>query len=315
MYARTAEAIYRIDLGTGLVTRTATPDLTEHVTFLAGRNWVLVKSRWSPTGVVVRDGRPATPLPDQFHPDGSLHPGPGGRLWVEPEGGTNPTPTTTIALAEFDGRPVPGRTVVAPKAAAPYAIVADGYGDLLLTNRGGIYHLIPSRPDHASRLTLISRGDLIAAGGRRLLVWDCAQSARCQLQLLDQRTSRRTTKPAAARPFLAENGIGLEPLNYTQALLSPDGTHVAITVQDTTSAAAQRVHVIDLDTGSDTVLPGAGTDVNANRQVAWSANGRWLLALTDHQLRGYDTHTRNVVTLPIGSEPLLHLTAAHTAGW
>lgn len=315
VYARTATAIYRIDLGTGLVIRTATPNLPEHVTFLAGQHWVLVKSRWSPTGVVVDDGKPATPLPAQFRPDGYLHPGPGGQLWVEPEGGTDPTPTTKIRLAEPNGRPVPGVTVVAPSIAAPYRVVADGYGDLLLTNRGGIYRLVPSRPGHQARMTFISRGQLIAAGGRRLLVWDCNQSGRCRLQLTDQRTGRRTTKPAAARTFLAENGIGLDPLNYTDALLSPDGTHVAVVTQDSTSANAWRVHVINLDSGRDTVLPGSGTDVNANRQIAWSANSRWLLALTDHQLRGFDTHTHQTTPLPIGSDPLLHLTATHTAGW
>lgn len=81
------------------------------------------------------------------------------------------------------------------------------------------------------------------------------------------------------------------------------------------TAGGFRAHVIDLRSGRDTVLPGAGPDANANRQLAWSANGRWLLALTDHQVRAYDTRTRAVVTLPLDGEPLLHLTTANDPGW
>ena len=313
VYAQSATAIFRIELDTGRITRTPTPDLQEHVTFLAGRNWVLVKSRWSATGVLVRDAQPASPLPHQFDPEGYLHPGPGGRLWVEPESGTNPTASIVVRLAELDGRTVPGRTVTIPTAAAPYEIVADGYGELIVTNRGGIYRLGPSRSGQHSLTRLISRGDLVAAGGRRLLVWDCDARANCRMVLVDQQTGRGVAIPAAARTLLAEGGIGIDRTNYSDNLLSPDGTHLAVIAQDGTGR--DRVHTINLRTGHDAVLPGIGTDANANRQLAWSADSRWLLALTDHRLRGYDTRSRAIRAVPLGQEQLLHVTAANAAGW
>lgn len=314
IYAESATGIFRIELGTGRITRTATPNLREHATFLAGPGWVLVKSRWSPTGVLVRDGQPAAALPHQFDPEGLLQAGPGGRVWVEPEGGTDPKATTTLQLAGLDGRADPARAVTAPASAAPYRIVADGYGGLMLTNRGGTYRLEVGRPGGASRLRLISRGDLIASGGRRLLVWDCNAHAHCRLVLVDQRNRHRTSQPAAARRLLAENGIGIDRNVYGDAQLSPDGTHLAVMADDTRGRF--RAHVLDLSTDADTVLPGTGTDSNVNRQLAWSPNSRWLLALTDHHLRAYDTrHHTTTSPLPLGEEPLLHLTTTNAAGW
>lgn len=313
VYAQSATGIFRIELATGRITRTATPDLQEHATFLAGSGWVLVKSRWSPTGVLVRDEQPASPLPHQFDLEGFLHAGPGGRLWMEPEPSTDPTPSTTLQLAELDGRPVSGRTVTAPRSAAPYAIVPDGYGGVLMTNRGGVYRLDLGRPGQASQIRLISRGDLVAAGGRRLLIWDCDPHAHCQMVLVDQRTGHRALRPAAGHALLAEGGIGIDRNDYGDESLSPDGTHMAVMGND--PAGELRAHVIDLRSGRDTVLPGVGSDSNVNRQLAWSTNSRWLLALTDHQIRAYDTRTHTTEGLPFSGEQLLHLTTANNPAW
>lgn len=313
VYAESATGIFRIELATGRITRTAIPSLEEHATFLVGRGWVLVKSRWSPTGVLVRDGRPAAPLPQQFDPEGLLHAGPGSRVWVQPEPTTDPTAATTLRLADLDGRRDPAKTVTAPGSAAPYAIVADGYGGVMLTNRGGIYRLEPGRVGRAGRIRLISRGELIASGGRRLLVWDCDTHAACQMVLVDQRTLHRTSRPKAARPFLVEGGIGIGPNTYGDVQLSPDGTHLAVMASD--SSGGFRAHAIDLSSGDDTVIPGTGTDGNANRQLAWSPNSRWLLALTDHHIQAYDTRDHRTRSVPLGEEPLLHLTTANAAGW
>lgn len=231
---------------------------------------------------------------------------------MQPEPSTDPAAATTLQLAELDGPPVPGRSVTAPRSAAPYAIIPDGYGGLILTNRGGIYRLEPSRPGKASRLQLISRGDLIASGGRRLLVWDCDTHAHCQMMLVDERTGHRTSRPSAARPFLAEGGIGIDPNTYTSEL-SPDGTHLAVMAVDPNGRS--RAHVVDLRNGDDTVLPGIGVDSNANRQLAWSANSRWLPALTDHQIRAYDTRRHTTKSIPLSEEQLLHLTTTNAAGW
>jgi hypothetical protein len=312
VYVQSATGIFWIELATGRITRTATPDLQEHSTFLAGSGWVLVKSRWSSSGVLVRDGQPASPLAHQFDAEGFLHAGPRGRLWMEPEPGTDPTASTTLQLADLDGQLL-GRSITAPRSAAPYAIAPDGHGGVLMTNRGGVYLLESGRPRQATHIRLVSRGDLIAAGGRRLLVWDCDPRARCEMVLVDQRTGHRTLRPATARTLLAEGGISIDRNDYGDVSLSPDGTHLAVMAND--SAGTFRTHVIDLRSGRDTLLPGAGPDSNVNRQLTWSTNSRWLLALTDHQIRAYDTSTHTTTDVPLDGEHLLHLTASNDPGW
>lgn len=232
---------------------------------------------------------------------------------MEPEPSTDPTPTTTLQLAELGGRPVSGRAITAPRSAAPYATVPDGYGGVLLINRGGVYRLDPGQSGQASRIRLISRGDLIAAGGRRVLIWGCNPLARCQMVLVDQRTGHRAIRPAAARTLLAEGGIGIDRDDYGDESLSPDGTHLAVMANDPTGGF--RAHVVDLRSGMDTVLPGMGPDSNVNRQLAWSPNSRWLLALTDHQIRAYDTRTHATESLLLSGEQLLHLTTANNPAW
>ena len=98
-----------------------------------------------------------------------------------------------------------------------------------------------------------------------------------------------------------------------QGVLSPDGTHAAVvgppqTGDDGRSGGARPPH-----RPRRCSCPALTTGVNPNAQVAWTANSRWLVALTDNQLRAYDTTTRTLRTLPVG-EPLQHLVSANAAG-
>ena len=313
VYAQAATAIFRVELATGRVTRTPTPDLEEHVTFLAGAGWVLVKSRWSPTGVLVRDGHPAAALPELFDAEGLVHAGPSGRLWLQPEPSTDPRATTTLRLAGLDGRLVAGEELVAPGSAAPYVLVPDGYGTVLMANRRGVHRLVAGPSGGRRQGRLVARGTFIAAGGHRVLVRDCGSGQHCPTVLVDERTGHRTERPAAGRTLRAGGGAGTDPDAYGDAALSPDGTHLAVTASD--EAGVLRAHVVDLRSGRETVLPGEGTDANANRQLAWSPNSRWLLALTDGRLRAYDTRRGTSRSVALGGERLLHLTTVHHPGW
>lgn len=98
----------------------------------------------------------------------------------------------------------------------------------------------------------------------------------------------------------------------TDALLSPDGKHLAFSTAN--RSAAWRVHVVDLTGGRDAVLPGAATESNPNRQLTWTPNSRWLLALTDRRFRAFDTHTRTTRTVTVANEELVHLTGPRTPG-
>lgn len=61
-------------------------------------------------------------------------------------------------------------------------------------------------------------------------------------------------------------------------------------------------------------VPGPVTDVNSNAQIAWTPNSRWLLAITDHQMRAFDTRPTGPAPSPSTDEQLLHLTMAGVPG-
>lgn len=56
------------------------------------------------------------------------------------------------------------------------------------------------------------------------------------------------------------------------------------------------------------------TDTNPNNQLGWTATGRWLMAITDHQLRAYDTRTGRMETIDVDGGPILHLTTVGARG-
>jgi hypothetical protein len=61
-------------------------------------------------------------------------------------------------------------------------------------------------------------------------------------------------------------------------------------------------------------VAGAVSDTNANAQFAWTPNGRWLLAVTDHQVRAIEPHSGDTRILRLDGEPVLHITAIGASG-
>ena len=159
---------------------------------------------------------------------------------------------------------------------------------------------------------MITRGALLGLGARRLLIWDCNAQARCGVYRVDQATGRRTALPAAGPAITAAGGGNIEETIDSNAQLSPDGKQLALTAPD--GDGSWRIHVVDLTTGRGTDLPGAATDTNPNRQLAWTSNSRWLLGLTDRHLQAFNTRTHATSTLAITDEELEHLTGISTPG-
>lgn len=312
MYARSGSAVFRIDLATGEVVRTATMTLEEHSTFVAGPNWVAMKAVTGSAGSIVRDGSPAAPVPAALRADGLLNRGPGDGIWLIPEQPAYPDPPRgAIHLVDLDGRVIADHTItIDPHVGAP--LYSDGYGGLLLTTSTGIYQIHPSTSARTSRVRLVTRGVLLGLGGRRLLTWDCDNQARCGVYRVDQRNSRRTLLPTAPEALTAAAGGVLEELIDSDNQLSPDGKYVALSTMRGTGA--RQVQVVDLATGRAYVIPGTATDSNPNRQLAWTPNSRWLLSLTNHRLQAFDTRTRTSHTLTVTDEQLLHLTGPRTPG-
>ena len=304
VFAQTSTAVYRVELAKGQVTRTSTPLLDQASSFVAGPGWVVFKTIDNDPGVVVRNGRRAAPLPSGLRPNGRLYPAPGGDLWLVPE---NPTRgSRVVTRVDINGQSVKGQSFrVSAGIGFP---TADAARSLFVTNSGGMYQLTPSG---VRRLTT---GDLLAMGRHHVLVWDCDALARCQPYRLD-RTYNRRTKMSAAHKAILElyQGNLAQAQDFGGGDLSPDGTCAALRFPGT-QLDSWPLAVVDLTTGQSHTLPGNVTDTNPNTQFTWTANSRYFLALTDHQLRTYDTTTGTTRTIPITTDPLLHLTSTHASG-
>jgi hypothetical protein len=302
----------RIDLATGEVVRTATPTLESHSTMVAGDDWVVTKAVTGSEGSVVRTGSRATPVPAALRVDGWLNRGPGEGIWLVPEQPAYPVPASgVVRLVTLDGRVDATRSIVVdPRVGAP--LHGDGYGGLLVTTRTGIYQIHPSASARTGRVRLVTRGALLGLGGRRLLTWDCDARARCGVYRVDQRSSRRTLLPTAAKALTTAAGGVIEELIDSDNQLSPDGNHLALTTLRGTGT--RQIQVIDLTTGRAHPIPGIVTDSNPNRQLAWTPNSRWLLGLTDHRLQAFDTRTHTRHTLAVTGDQLLHVTGPRTPG-
>lgn len=304
VFAQSDAGIYRLDLASGGVVRTITPELTQFSSFVAWSGGVVSKTIDNDTGVVVRDGQQAQPLPTGLRPNGRLYPAARDHLWLVPEDAT--AGNRTAIKVDLDGRRVGTATIrLADEIGLPGP---DQDGQLLLTNTGGVYQAGPAG------VRRLSTGQLLAIGTHHLLVWDCDSRARCDVYRTDRATGRRTLLPVDRKAVVELYYQGdLNSASYYQGVLSPDGTH-AVIAGPPHDDNERPVAVLDLTTGRYDLLPGSTTDVNPNAQTTWTANSRWLLALTDHQLRAYDTTTDTVRTLPI-DEPLHHLTSAFAPGF
>ena len=303
VFVQSAAAVYRLDLTTGAVVRTSTPELTQFSSFVARPGWVVSKNVDNDGGVIVRDGQPAQPLPPGLRGSGRVFPAGNDRLWLVPEDATDGYRTAT--KVDLDGRRVGTATIRLPdEVGLPNG---DQDGQLLVTNTGGAYRAGPTG------FHRLGTGQLLAVGTRHVLTWDCDDRARCNAYRTVRATGHRTALPADRKAVLDVYQGDPDDASSYQGVLSPDGTHAALAGPGRIADVSPLV-LLDLDTGKDDVLPGSTTDVNPNAQVAWTANSRWLLALTDDQLRAYDTKTRTVQTLSVG-EPLQHLTSTDGPGF
>ena len=302
VFVQSAAAIYRIDLATGAVVRTLTPELTQISSLVARPGWVVSKTVDDDTGVVVRDGQPAQPLPPGLRSNGRIYSAGRDRLWLVPEDATDGYRTAT--KVDIDGNRVGRATIrLHDELGLPSS---DQNGELVVTNTGGAYQAGPSG------LRRLATGQLLAIGTHHVLTWDCDDQARCDAYRTVRATGRRTPLAVTRRAVSDVYQGDQDHASSYQGVLSPDGTHAAL-VGPPQIGDDGRLVVLDLRTGQDDPLPGSTTGVNPNAQVAWTANSRWLLALTDNQLRAYDTTTRTVRTLSVG-EPLQHLVSANAAG-
>jgi hypothetical protein len=151
-------------------------------------------------------------------------------------------------------------------------------------------------------------GRLLIQSGRRLMLWDLrlgrtVRTIRDGWPLAVGRTrfawcgsrcrALRVRSHAGERRFLPPPGTRL----YTgNGALSPDGSRLALPVTD---GGGQRAAVLDLASGSWTMVPGG--ELRGYEAMAWSPSGHWLY-FTSRHLNAWRLGSPDAVRLPIDTD-------------
>ena len=271
LFARDADSLYRVQLDSGIVTRTdgVVADPTNQVSLIAGPQQVLVVNAETGSGVLVPDGRPARRVPSRLQQQSRLFPGPSGLLWAQRMSESRPG---SIALVDFAGR----------RKGPPLAMGGgwpqpDGNGGLLVNDVGGVYEL----RDRALRR--ITTGALTAVGANHLLLAECDARHRCSSYLLD-RASRTRHRLRRA-----------DTSNLPSGVLSPDGRHAALIAWGETGP---RLRVQDVRSGTNRQFPGLAEEYGPDPQgtLAWTPDSRSLIMLLEGRISILDVHDGGVQT-------------------
>lgn len=277
LYARSGDAVYRIELGTGRVTATgATVGSSSPAVLLAGPSGVILRPLDPGAGVLVPDGRPARELWDLLRDAHQVLPGPGSQLWVSQSFDGR---SSIFTLTSFSGRPA-GTTV-----RENGYFLSDATGGLLLVDPGGVWQL------RGTSWRRISDGIVLATGQRYHLLTSCDDAHRCGVQRYDRSTGRRT--PVRAPETLELIGGGA---------LSPDGRYVAATFY---VAGVAVTRVLEVDTGRKLAELEPGPAPDTASQMLWSRDGRHLIGLDGGRVVVLDVATGRLRRPDLGLPDLL----------
>lgn len=298
---QTATAIYQLNLTTGAVVSTPTPELVQFSSFVAGKGWVIFKTIDNTPGVVVDANGESHPLPTGLRANGRLYLTSHNDLWLVPEDATDGVRTAT--RHGIDGRRIGTETITLPNDLGAESDLA---GNLATTTATGTYQADPGG------IRRISTGPLIGLNARQALSWDCDRHARCDPYLVDRATAHRTRRSdlrTAVQSIYSADSVD-SASDYT-GMLSPDGQHVAVAASGDRPDQPFPLVLVDLTTAKVTTLPGSITDQNPNAQFVWTLNSRYLLAITDGRLQALDTRTGRITSYdPVPGQRLLHLIVA-----
>lgn len=279
LYLRTTTAVYRADLGSGRLTRTAVREFgvygpADPMLFLAGPHGVVIDPPASAEdGIYLPDDGPPKTLAAALNEAPALYPAPHGDLWVAQARAGNDV--TWLVRMSFDGTRASDAALVAPQR----DLEPDGAGGLLVPEAAGVYATT------TSGLRRVASGVLLAASRRAVLVEDCDPGQGCFLDLVD----RYSGKLRRLEPVTRDN--------LPEAVLSPDGRQVALADWDGTSS---RARVLDLRTLASRTVPGSlDGELDAREAMLWTADSRWLLCLLDGRLQAFDSSTGALRTLPL----------------
>jgi hypothetical protein len=268
LFALSKTSIFRIDLDTGRVRRIGGTTVGDNgvISLIAGPDRVLVSTAETGSGTVIEDGRPGRPLPRLLLQRSQLYPGPPGLLWAQSRTEEGPG---TITLVDFDGEPQQPPILLGGGWPQP-----DSRGNVLVSDVGGVFET------DGSRLRRVTTGVVAGVGENHYLLVECNRKHRCTRTLLERDSGKRHR--------LAE----VDTASIATGILSPDGRYAALV--QWRGAEPPQLRVDDLKAQSSHPVRGAveqqyGPDSSSN--LAFTADGRWLIMLLDGRITVMDTRT------------------------
>jgi len=248
------------------------------VSFIAGKNWAMVRPNDVEPGYILPDSKGAEPASARLGMSGAALPGPdNSHLWLETDRG--------YRLVDVQGRPA-GPFITIPDDLASTA-EPDGTGYLLVSGPNGVY----AANRHAVRR--FTSGTLLAAGPTRWLVDECGDHDRCQAIVIDRRSGSRRVLSA----------VPAHPGQPTFGAISPDGTTAALLESDRDGGGT--VHLIDLISGRDLLIQSLGqTRIDPDTRILWSPDSRWIFVGAHGSLHAVQTSAGIVHDLGVPLPPV-----------
>lgn len=205
LFARGDDAVVRVQLAAGRVTRTPVPRLrsTGPVSFLVGPRTAIIAPIDNVPRYEVPDGAAARPA--SASTEGPIFPGPDTtHVWL-------PNNDESALLLSGLESGVPAQPVIrVPQGSSVLSTVPDGAGYVLFTSADGTYD---ARPDGLHRITT---GAVLAVGPTGWLTRDCAAPARCAATYVERASGARRVVQTGERTSSAYGVIS--PDGHTAAL-------------------------------------------------------------------------------------------------
>lgn len=290
-YVESDGAVLRVDLKARSVQRTFTPRLESFRSFLATRQFLVVKQAGDAVGFMVMPDGSVRELPNELRDTGRLYAAGRDGIWVvapEETWGKD----RMVALYETTaahGLRLRWRRTIPDALGFPWS---DGAGNLQAQGQEVSYLVTRSSLRPLARWR--RGGEMLGIGATSILVKPCP---RCAVTQHNRRASDKKRR-ATARGLKGVDKL-LATYDYgADGELSPSGRYMAMSVTMNNEARDFRLAVTDLTTGKTLLMPGTTAQFNANDQFVWLSrtSDRWLLAVTDQTLRILDTTTGTVHT-------------------
>lgn len=288
VYARSGEAVYRIALGSGVITQTPVDSQTS-----GGRD-ALVATQGAVVAVrndgvnmrrIYRDGQPVELLGGIFSQANQILPGPGGDFWIARGAGWQ---TTTVTRVGADGEEAGSLDVLGTLAPA-------GGGELLMEYLGRTWRIGADLEP-----VKISEGIVRGVGQQNLLIGQCDDDLVCHQSVTDREGTevrRFEEGPLPVVPSIAE--------------ISPDGRWMVETLVNENGDIGGRL--VDLRSGTpvrDLPSISPSSYISAGTASGWLPDSAGYLLLAGGRLTLLDPGSGGLTALDVDLPPLLTMTTA-----